>query len=57
MINDPALYNNLLQTNKSLNTLIDDIKIHPKRYMQFSMFGKKEKTKPLNSPLSDTIQP
>jgi phospholipid/cholesterol/gamma-HCH transport system substrate-binding protein len=57
MINDPALYNNLLQTNKSLNTLIDDIKIHPKRYMQFSMFGKKEKTKPLSSPLSDTIQP
>jgi phospholipid/cholesterol/gamma-HCH transport system substrate-binding protein len=34
--------------------LLDDLKTHPKRYVSFSLFGKKDKTTPLNSPLSDT---
>jgi phospholipid/cholesterol/gamma-HCH transport system substrate-binding protein len=54
LLNDPKLYNNLEQTAYSLNILLDDLKTHPKRYVSFSLFGKKDKTTPLNSPLSDT---
>jgi phospholipid/cholesterol/gamma-HCH transport system substrate-binding protein len=54
LLNDPKLYNNLEQTAKSLNTLLDDFRIHPKRYVSFSLFGKKEKTLPLTAPLSDS---
>lgn len=54
LINDPSLYNHLEQTGKSLNTLIDDIKTHPKRYINISVFGKKDKSKPLSAPLSDS---
>jgi len=43
LMNDPALYNHLQQTAKSLNTLIDDLKTNPKRYVHFSLFGKKDK--------------
>lgn len=56
LLNDPKLYNNLQQTSRSLNTLLDDLKTHPKRYVSFSVFGKKDKSQPLNAPLSDTIQ-
>lgn len=57
LINDPALYNDLLKTNKSINTLVDDLKVNPKRYINVSVFGKKDKSKPLKAPLSDSIQP
>jgi phospholipid/cholesterol/gamma-HCH transport system substrate-binding protein len=57
LINDRELYNNLTETSKSLNTLIDDIKIHPKRYISFSVFGKRDKSDPLKKPLSDTLRP
>jgi phospholipid/cholesterol/gamma-HCH transport system substrate-binding protein len=55
-MNDPALYNHLQQTAKSLNTLVDDLKTHPKRYVHFSLFGKKDKSAPLAAPLSDSAQ-
>jgi len=55
-INDPTLYNNLQQTGKSLNTLIDDIKVHPKRYINITVFGKKDKSKPLSAPLADSAK-
>jgi phospholipid/cholesterol/gamma-HCH transport system substrate-binding protein len=55
LLNDPQLYNSLQRTSKSLNTLLDDLKTHPKRYVSFSVFGKKDKTQPLKAPLSDTI--
>jgi len=53
IINDKALYNSLYSTTRSLNTLIDDLKVHPKRYISISVFGKKDKTTPLKAPLSD----
>lgn len=55
-LNDPQLYNHLQQTSKSLNTLIDDLKTHPKRYVHFSLFGNKDKSKPLSAPLADTAK-
>lgn len=54
LINDPAMYNSLMSNLRSVNTLIDDLKVHPKRYVSFSVFGKKEKSPPLTAPLSDT---
>jgi phospholipid/cholesterol/gamma-HCH transport system substrate-binding protein len=54
LINDKALYNNLNNTIRSTNILIDDLKTHPKRYVNVSVFGKKDKSTPLTAPLSDT---
>jgi phospholipid/cholesterol/gamma-HCH transport system substrate-binding protein len=54
VLNDKALYGELQSTIKSINTLVDDIKVHPKRYINVSVFGKKDKTTPLTKPLADT---
>jgi phospholipid/cholesterol/gamma-HCH transport system substrate-binding protein len=53
LINDRSLYNSLYSTTRSLNTLLDDLKVHPKRYISISVFGKKDKSTPLKAPLSD----
>ena len=55
LLSDPAMYNQLQGTIKSVNTLVDDIKVHPKRYISVSVFGKKDKRTPLTKPLSDTL--
>ena len=55
LINDQALYSNLNAACYKLNTILDDLKLHPRRYISFSMFGKKDKSKPLNEPLHDTL--
>jgi len=55
VLNDPAMYTQLQSTIKSVNTLVDDIKVHPKRYINISVFGKKDKRAPLTKPLSDTV--
>lgn len=56
LMNDKKLYNNLESTTRSLNTLLDDFRLHPKRYFQFSVFGKKEKGQPLLQPvINDTL--
>jgi phospholipid/cholesterol/gamma-HCH transport system substrate-binding protein len=56
LIHDPKLYNNLQNTTRSLNILLDDFKLHPKRYINVSVFGgKKDKTEPLKAPLADSI--
>ncbi|MFM1971462.1 MAG: hypothetical protein RL185_144 [Bacteroidota bacterium] len=55
LLNDPNMYTQLQSTIKSVNTLVDDIKVHPKRYVSLSVFGKKDKSVPLAKPLSDTL--
>ena len=37
---DEKLYNNLNSTSDNLNKLIEDLKANPKRYLNFSVFGK-----------------
>jgi len=54
LMNDPKLYNNLNATTNSLNILLQDVRLHPKRYVNVSVFGKKDKSGPLMEPLSDT---
>lgn len=41
MMKDPTLYNSLNHTVQSADSLVTDLKAHPKRYVHFSVFGKK----------------
>jgi len=43
LINDKSIYDNLENTTNQLNRLIEDIKLNPNRYINFSVFGKKNK--------------
>lgn len=38
LLNDPELYNSLNRTVASLDSLINDVKAQPKRYLKFSVF-------------------
>lgn len=55
LLNDRKLYDEIRQTNRSLTTLLDDFKTHPKRYVTVSVFGKKDKSAPLQKPIFDSI--
>lgn len=43
LMNDKGLYNNLNATLRDADSLVIDLKQHPKRYVHFSLFGKKDK--------------
>jgi len=43
LMHDPSLYNNLNATMYDADQLMIDLKAHPKRYVHFSVFGKKDK--------------
>ena len=43
LLNDPTLYNNLNATTANAASLLEDLRLHPKRYVHFSLFGKKDK--------------
>lgn len=43
LLNDPALYNNLNTTSANAASLLEDLKANPKRYVHFSIFGRKQK--------------
>ncbi|WP_310557319.1 MlaD family protein [Flavobacterium sp.] len=43
MLKDDAMYNNLTKTSKELELLLQDVRLHPTRYVNVSLFGKKEK--------------
>jgi phospholipid/cholesterol/gamma-HCH transport system substrate-binding protein len=53
MLNDEALYNNLEKTSKELELLLQDVRLYPTRYVNVSLFGKKNK--PYVKPTNDTI--
>ena len=56
LINDRQLYNKLNDAVLSAEILMDDIRKNPKRYVNISVFGKKDKDGPLTSPAKkDTI--
>jgi len=42
LINDDSLYNNLEKSSLDLDKLMEDMRLNPKRYVHFSVFGKKE---------------
>lgn len=43
LVNDRAFYDNLNATAENAANLLKDLKEHPKRYVHFSLFGKKDK--------------
>jgi len=52
LLNDDALYNNLAKTSKELELLLQDVRLYPTRYVNVSLFGKKNK--PYVAPAEET---
>ncbi len=52
LMKDEALYSNLSSASKELDLLLQDFRLNPKRYVNVSVFGKKQKeyTLPENDP-------
>jgi phospholipid/cholesterol/gamma-HCH transport system substrate-binding protein len=50
---DEALYNNFAKSAKELELLLQDLRLNPTRYVNVSLFGKKNK--PYKAPVNDTI--
>jgi phospholipid/cholesterol/gamma-HCH transport system substrate-binding protein len=44
LLNDDALYTELLHSSEALEALLTDLKDHPKKYVHFSLFGRKDKS-------------
>lgn len=53
LLTDEELYKNLEKTTKELELLLEDVRLHPTRYVNVSVFGKKEK--PYVAPANDTV--
>jgi len=56
LLNDRQLYDEIRLTNRSLTTLLDDVRVNPKRYVSISLIGRKDKKGPLMDPVTDTIR-
>jgi len=50
LLKDDSLYYSLLNTTNELNMLLEDLKLHPERYVHVSVFGRSGKKKPYVSP-------
>ena len=56
LMNDQQLYEQMNKAALSLEILLDDLRVHPKRYVNISLFGGKNKPEPLTSPVAkDTL--
>jgi phospholipid/cholesterol/gamma-HCH transport system substrate-binding protein len=53
LLNDKTLYNHLNSTAYKVNILLDDFRTHPKRYVNISVFGRKNTASALTAPLVD----
>jgi len=54
LMKDDELYNNFNETSKELELLLQDVRLNPTRYINVSVFGKKNK--PYVAPDNDTFQ-
>jgi phospholipid/cholesterol/gamma-HCH transport system substrate-binding protein len=43
LINDPEMYANLLRTSRNLDLLLQDFRLNPRRYVNVSLIGRKDK--------------
>lgn len=56
LMNDKKLYDRINNVALSAEILLDDVRVHPKRYVNISVFGKKNKSGELTAPaLKDSI--
>jgi phospholipid/cholesterol/gamma-HCH transport system substrate-binding protein len=53
LLNDDAFYQNIKATTKELELLLQDVRLSPTRYVNISLFGKKNK--PYVAPKNDTL--
>lgn len=53
LLSDDAMYTNLTKTSKELELLLQDLRLNPTRYVNVSVFGKKNK--PYVAPSNETI--
>jgi phospholipid/cholesterol/gamma-HCH transport system substrate-binding protein len=53
LLHERKLYDNLNSSVNSLNLLLQDLRLHPKRYVNVSVFGKKDKSQPLMKPMRE----
>ncbi len=53
MFKDETLYANFAKSSKALELLLQDLRLNPIRYVNVSLFGKKNK--PYVAPVNDTI--
>ena len=44
LVNNKGLYEHLDSAAVNINKLVSDLNTHPKRYVHFSIFGKKDKS-------------
>ena len=49
LLGDETLYNELVKTNQELQNLVNDLQVHPERYIHFSVFGAKTKGVPITN--------
>ncbi len=58
LVNREDLYDNLARITKNTDLLLQDLRLNPKRYVNVSVFGKKQKsyTNPIDDPAFDSTQ-
>ena len=54
LMKDETMYTNFSKTSKELELLLQDLRLNPTRYVNVSLFGKKNK--PYVAPVNDTIK-
>jgi phospholipid/cholesterol/gamma-HCH transport system substrate-binding protein len=56
LVHNEDLYNNLSEASRELDLLLQDFRLNPKRYVNVSVFGKKQKeyTLPEEDPATNT---
>ena len=43
LLHTDSLHNELVETNQSIQNLLDDMEANPEKYVHFSLFGRKAK--------------
>ena len=58
LMNDKELYSNLNNASRELDLLLQDFRLNPKRYVNVSVFGKKQKDYelPEDDPAANSIE-
>ncbi|MEX1131972.1 MAG: MlaD family protein [Flavobacteriales bacterium] len=56
LVNNDSLYNNLESASRELDLLMEDLRLNPNRYVQLSLFGKKDRLPKLSDSDVDRIK-
>jgi phospholipid/cholesterol/gamma-HCH transport system substrate-binding protein len=56
LVNNDSLHTELVNASHSLDLLLNDMRIHPKRYVSFSLIGRKDKTEVISKKDLETVK-